>query len=499
MTKRAAMVMAFLLVALTGVAGAAHAASTAPAMRLPFPEGFTAITSGPHTWDGTDDGPRGSVDFGAADGSEQQVVAAAAGRAWVYDDLGWARCYVLIDHGGGWMTAYYHLKNVPADLNGKTVAAGDAVGVMGAIGVDTCGGGTPGYRHVHFVLLKDGAEYPIDGLSIGGYTVHAAPGAYCGSWTRNSDGVTVAESLTLQPPSPTWPGGRCPRIEPGLTNVGSAPAPVADFTASASSGTAPLTVEFTDTSTGNPTSWSWDFGDGSAPVTTQNPTHVYTAAGTFAVSLTAGNATGSDTKTAVGAVAVSAPTVFSDVPPGAAFYDDITWLADQGITRGAAGPGGTLIFGPGDNITREAMSAFLYRFMREPAFTPPTTSPFPDLPYGDPAPAFYKEITWLEAEGIESGGGPFNPALPVTREVMARWVFRALTTDAEAAAYVPSGTEPFTDVDPSHPFYAEISWMWDSGLSTGANVGGQIVYGPGDPIRREAMAAFFHRAEPLRP
>ena len=38
---------------------------------------------------------------------------------------------------------------------------------------------------------------------------------------------------------------------------------------------APLTVQFTDTSTGNVTSWSWDFGDGTALDTSQNPTHQY--------------------------------------------------------------------------------------------------------------------------------------------------------------------------------------------------------------------------------
>jgi hypothetical protein len=94
---------------------------------------------------------------------------------------------------------------------------------MGAIGVDTCGDGTPGYRHVHFVLLYNGAEVAINGLSIGGYTIHEAPGAYCGTWTRNSDGSTVASSLTLDPPSTTWPQGRCPRMAPGLTNAGTAP------------------------------------------------------------------------------------------------------------------------------------------------------------------------------------------------------------------------------------------------------------------------------------
>ncbi len=37
---------------------------------------------------------------------------------------------------------------------------------------------------------------------------------------------------------------------------------VADFSGTPTSGTVPLTVQFTDLSTGGPTMWSWDFGDG---------------------------------------------------------------------------------------------------------------------------------------------------------------------------------------------------------------------------------------------
>jgi PKD repeat protein len=46
-----------------------------------------------------------------------------------------------------------------------------------------------------------------------------------------------------------------------------------------------LTVLFTDTSTGSPTAWQWDFGDG-ASSTAQNPSHAYTAAGSYTVTLT---------------------------------------------------------------------------------------------------------------------------------------------------------------------------------------------------------------------
>lgn len=70
---------------------------------------------------------------------------------------------------------------------------------------------------------------------------------------------------------------------------------VANFTGTPLSGDAPLGVTFNDTSTGSPTSWSWDFGDGNTSAL-QDPTHTYTRVGTFTVSLTVSDRTTSDTK-----------------------------------------------------------------------------------------------------------------------------------------------------------------------------------------------------------
>jgi PKD repeat protein len=93
--------------------------------------------------------------------------------------------------------------------------------------------------------------------------------------------------------------GTSTRIKSGYINTGMPPA--ADFTSGARTGSVPLTVAFTDASTGRPTSWSWDFGDGSGS-TTQNPAHTYTKAGTYAVTLTVRNAYGSDSETKAGFV-----------------------------------------------------------------------------------------------------------------------------------------------------------------------------------------------------
>ena len=72
------------------------------------------------------------------------------------------------------------------------------------------------------------------------------------------------------------------------------PGPQCNFTMSPTYGKAPLSVQFTDTSTGTPTAWRWYFGD-NATSTTKSPTHNFATDGTYTVSLTVTNANGSNT------------------------------------------------------------------------------------------------------------------------------------------------------------------------------------------------------------
>lgn len=69
--------------------------------------------------------------------------------------------------------------------------------------------------------------------------------------------------------------------------------PAADYTANATTGVAPMGVQFTDKSKGYAVSWHWDFGDGTAS-DQQDPIHVYGTPGRYAVSLTVTNAHGQD-------------------------------------------------------------------------------------------------------------------------------------------------------------------------------------------------------------
>jgi len=101
-----------------------------------------------------------------------------------------------------------------------------------------------------------------------------------------------------------------------INNLPIGQAPVASFSVSPNTGQAPLTVAFTDRSTGSPTSYMWTFGDNTTS-NQQNPSHVYTVSGTFSVSLTASNAYGGNTITMNGLIVVTAPTPpVSNTPPG---------------------------------------------------------------------------------------------------------------------------------------------------------------------------------------
>jgi len=81
--------------------------------------------------------------------------------------------------------------------------------------------------------------------------------------------------------------------------------PVANFSGTPTTVSVGNSVQFTDLSANNPTSWSWTFGEGSTS-TNQNPSFTYNIEGTYTVSLTATNNEGSDTKTFVDYITVVA-------------------------------------------------------------------------------------------------------------------------------------------------------------------------------------------------
>nr|WP_319376338.1 PGF-pre-PGF domain-containing protein [uncultured Methanoregula sp.] len=124
------------------------------------------------------------------------------------------------------------------------------------------------------------------------------------STTNNATQVFVAGNWSVNLTATNSAGSGISGIT--WVNVSTSPAsPVAGFTGTPLSGTAPLAVTFTDTSTGTPTSWNWVFGDGNTS-TIQSPVFTYVTSGYFTVKLTAANAFGSSAKTISQYIAVAA-------------------------------------------------------------------------------------------------------------------------------------------------------------------------------------------------
>jgi Calcineurin-like phosphoesterase/S-layer homology domain len=192
-----------------------------------------------------------------------------------------------------------------------------------------------------------------------------------------------------------------------------------------------------------------------------------------------------------------AAPVFTDVPADSEFAGDIAWLAQKGITNGWTNDDGTREFRPLEPLARDAMAAFLYRLAGKPSFTAPATSSFSDVQPGD---QFYKEITWLAAEGIttgwDDGDGSFSfrPLEPIGRDAMAAFLYRyeGITNDA------PPNVSAFDDVAPEDLYYREISWLAENEVTLGwQGNDGTVLYRPTAPIARDAIAAFLHRFDAL--
>lgn len=118
-----------------------------------------------------------------------------------------------------------------------------------------------------------------------------------------SDGTPFDFSVCTTPYLYSAPIADLGVLEPYLSNTdylfgtsGSGSGPTAAFTYTPAAPAAGQTVVFSDASTGAPTAWAWTFGDGGSSVL-QSPTHAYSTAGTFTVTLVASNAAGTSTTT----------------------------------------------------------------------------------------------------------------------------------------------------------------------------------------------------------
>ena len=118
--------------------------------------------------------------------------------------------------------------------------------------------------------------------------------------------------------------------------------PTANFTANTTNGTAPLTVQFTDQSTGTVGSYYWDFGDGVGTSTQQNPNYTYTTIGTYSVTETVTGPDGNNTLVQTNYITVSSGLLnLSSINPAngtanVAYNQPITLTFNEPIQAGNA-------------------------------------------------------------------------------------------------------------------------------------------------------------------
>jgi len=189
------------------------------------------------------------------------------------------------------------------------------------------GSGTPGTGGPQGVMGAD-VGYRIDNATTGGnfvdmYISWAAlgnPSSLCLIWATDNQVVNMDQAPNLDRPEATSCLSVCTP-------------PQAAFNATPTAGCAPLAVNFADQSTGNITGWNWTFGDGGTS-TLQNPSHQYTSAGSYNVTLNVTTACGSDTKT-------NYITVYAGPTADAGNDTSISCAGSAAIGGSPTGSGGT--------------------------------------------------------------------------------------------------------------------------------------------------------------
>ncbi len=209
--------------------------------------------------------------------------------------------------------------------------------------------------------------------------------------------------------------------------------PTAGFTFSPASGCAPLTVQFTSTSSANSQNFTWNFPGGTpATSTLQNPTVVFSTPGTFSASLTVANSAGQNTTSQSNIISVNdAPTAnfsssingatasFSNTSVGATSY---FWTFGDGQNSTAANPNHTYLLDGNYTVQLTSTNACgsVSTFQIVNIVTPPTAG-FTFLPASGCAPltvqftsnssANSQNFTWNFPGGTPSTSNLQNPTV----------------------------------------------------------------------------------------
>jgi PKD repeat protein len=137
------------------------------------------------------------------------------------------------------------------------------------------------------------------------------------------------------------------------------PALTVTAAADTTSGTAPLTVNFTGTAANGtqPYTWEWDFGDGSAKSTQQNPSHTYNDPGSYAVTLKVTDSaakTASDTHLTIDVAGTCTIFCYSNVPASGTVGQSITFQGTAEWANCTGSPTYAWTFGDGQTSSTQS-------------------------------------------------------------------------------------------------------------------------------------------------
>lgn len=218
--------------------------------------------------------------------------------------------------------------------------------------------------------------------------------------------------------------------------------PVASISSSPNAGLAPLTVQFSSAGSSDPygsaLTYSWNFGDGSPLSTAANPSHVYTANGTYTATLTVSNGTQNASASIQVVVGSTPPTASITAPTDTATYSAGDTIAFSGTATDAVD--GTL---PASAYTWQAdfysngvAQPFYSYEVPQPFYGPVTgiTSGTIQIPQdlSNTASTFYRiTLTVVDSLGIQT---------VVTRDIHPKQTSWSVNTNVPGAAYVVDGT-----------------------------------------------------------
>jgi hypothetical protein len=216
---------------------------------------------------------------------------------------------------------------------------------------------------------------------------------------------------------------------------------------------------------------------------------------------------------AVGVGVGAAPGVlrFADVGESHPQYGPLCWMAQAGISTGTVRSDGSAVADPGAPVNRRVAVTWLYRLAGAPApLAAPSVTPFYDV-YVEDGDTYLAALwlweqswnPWWDSKYTSPRTGNELRWLDLGATVSRAELAEMLNAMAAAARlhgahqFVPDGLDAFTDVLPWHDQYEAISWLRDSGITTG-NANGSFL--PASPVYRQVFAAFAYRyANPAGP